>query len=187
MTMSFLTSQRGAMFGLDARIALAIFGGLSVVTGAALFGVSKTTRVTALATEFDNISKAYTSMILDTATNPGGDIEFDDMLTNGDNAAFWNGPYLTRTDNQGPGGSSYALQDGQTTDGQATPPACAGGDSDTSQTCFIWLAVTGVDESLYPAIDLAVDGVEDADSGNIRYPATAGADDLYYAIMRNPG
>lgn len=184
--MSFLTSQRGAMFGLDARIALAIFGGLSVVTGAALFGVSKTTRVTALTTEFDNISKAYTSMILDTATNPGGTIGFGDLLTNGDAAAFWNGPYLTRTDNRGPGGSTYALQDGQTVDA-TTPAACGGGDTDTSQTCFIWLAVTGVDESLYPAIDLAIDGVAAANQGNIRYPATAGADNLYYSMMRNPG
>ncbi len=35
--MIFKLSQRGAMFGLDARIALAIFGGLSIVTGASLY------------------------------------------------------------------------------------------------------------------------------------------------------
>lgn len=34
--------KKGAMFGLDARIALAIFGALSVISGAALYSAYKT-------------------------------------------------------------------------------------------------------------------------------------------------
>ena len=33
--------KKGAMFGLDARIALAIFGALSVISGAALYSAIK--------------------------------------------------------------------------------------------------------------------------------------------------
>ncbi len=38
--------NKGAMFGLDARIALAIFGALSVISGAALYSAIKQAKVT---------------------------------------------------------------------------------------------------------------------------------------------
>ena len=46
-----LKSQTGALFGMDARITLAIFSGLSVIAGTAGYGYIQQTQVTALATE----------------------------------------------------------------------------------------------------------------------------------------
>lgn len=43
--------NKGAMFGLDARIALAIFGALSVISGAALYSAiqeSSTVKITTI-------------------------------------------------------------------------------------------------------------------------------------------
>ncbi len=49
----FMLANRGAMFGLDARIALAIFGALSVISGAALYSAIKESRITSLLTEYN--------------------------------------------------------------------------------------------------------------------------------------
>ena len=54
------------MFGLDARIALAIFGALSVISGAALYSAIQQAKVTETVTELDNISKAWAQYYLDT-------------------------------------------------------------------------------------------------------------------------
>lgn len=64
-----LTNQRGAMFGLDARVALAIFAGLSAIAGTAVFSAVRDTRVTGVLTEFDNISKGYINFVFDTGVD----------------------------------------------------------------------------------------------------------------------
>ena len=62
-------TKRGAMFGLDARIALAIFGALSVISGAALYSAIQNANATALLTELREVGKAYEAYYLDTGTN----------------------------------------------------------------------------------------------------------------------
>ncbi len=42
--------KKAAMFGLDARIALVIFGALSVISGAALYSAIQQAKTTAFAT-----------------------------------------------------------------------------------------------------------------------------------------
>ena len=61
-----LSTQKGAMFGLDARIALAIFGGLSVITGAVLYKVIQQVKVTSAVATLNELSKAVESYMLDT-------------------------------------------------------------------------------------------------------------------------
>ena len=58
--------NKAAMFGLDARIALAIFGALSVISGAALYSAIKNAKVVALVTEMNEVEKAVTAYLLDT-------------------------------------------------------------------------------------------------------------------------
>lgn len=65
-------NSRGAMFGLDARIALAIFGALSVISGAALFSAIQQANITKTITTFENISKTISEYIL----NTGQDIPY---------------------------------------------------------------------------------------------------------------
>tara|TARA_Y100001960_G_C14595815_1_gene788039 strand:- start:886 stop:1026 length:141 start_codon:yes stop_codon:yes gene_type:complete len=45
--------KKGAMFGIDARIALAIFGALSAISGAALYSAIQQSKVTVLVTELE--------------------------------------------------------------------------------------------------------------------------------------
>ncbi len=47
------------MFGLDARIALAIFRALSVISGAALYSAIQQSKVIAMVNQFEEIAKAY--------------------------------------------------------------------------------------------------------------------------------
>ena len=58
--------NKGAMFGLDVRIALAIFGALSVISGAALYSAIQDAEATAVLTELEEIGKAWEAYYLDT-------------------------------------------------------------------------------------------------------------------------
>ena len=61
--------RKGAMFGLDARIALAIFGALSVISGAALYSAIKESKITAAVSQINEISKALIAFNLDTGSD----------------------------------------------------------------------------------------------------------------------
>ena len=84
--------KRGAMFGLDARIALAIFGALSVISGAALYSAIKQARTTAYYQETREIAKAMEALFIDT-----GVLELTDQikdLLEDPGVDGWNGPYI---------------------------------------------------------------------------------------------
>tara|TARA_Y100001960_G_scaffold333703_1_gene440401 strand:+ start:58 stop:294 length:237 start_codon:yes stop_codon:yes gene_type:complete len=59
-------NKKAAMFGLDARIALAIFGTLSVISGAALYSAIQDAKAMALLTEMREVTKAWEQFYLDT-------------------------------------------------------------------------------------------------------------------------
>jgi hypothetical protein len=91
--------KTGAMFGLDARIALAIFGALSVISGAALYSAIKEAKGTAFFQIFNEISKASESYWLDTGSkidvNGSGYLMYTGKLIQNDgNVSGWKGPYL---------------------------------------------------------------------------------------------
>lgn len=174
-----LHSQRGAMFGLDARIALAIFGGLSIITGAALFSAISQTTTTALVTELDNIGKGYTNYVLDTG------VDTTDITTlKSDTVAGWQGPYIALQDPADhPKYGALALvrfSDAAWTDGV--------GVASTATNDWVWISLTGVDFSLADKMDQQVDGTaagaEDGDLGTIRYDDTVASGNvtLYYKV-----
>ena len=94
--------KKGAMFGLDARIALAIFGALSVISGAALYSAIQNARVTAIVAELEEMSKAYQAYVLDTGENltfkenpSASDIALKTIdLLEDPGLTGWAGPYL---------------------------------------------------------------------------------------------
>ena len=97
--------KKGAMFGLDARIALAIFGALSVISGAALYSAIKDAKITAMLTEVEEIEKALTAYILDVGsfpphatTNPGRDLNTSFIKMKKTGIDNWKGPYFTDED-----------------------------------------------------------------------------------------
>tara|TARA_Y100001960_G_scaffold142799_1_gene151206 strand:+ start:364 stop:966 length:603 start_codon:yes stop_codon:yes gene_type:complete len=91
--------KKGAMFGLDARIALAIFGALSVISGAALYSAIDDAKKTAFITQLEGFAKAYTAYYLDVGHHvPVYDTVPDFLVGNRivenlDSDANWKGPY----------------------------------------------------------------------------------------------
>tara|TARA_Y100001960_G_scaffold333814_1_gene441185 strand:+ start:2507 stop:3151 length:645 start_codon:yes stop_codon:yes gene_type:complete len=92
--------KKAAMFGLDARIALAIFGALSVISGAALYSAIQSAKATQAAVTFDNVEKAITQYMLDTGSNLAEYQTTDVTMYAGDlfkepsGVTNWQGPYI---------------------------------------------------------------------------------------------
>ena len=170
-------SQRGAMFGLDARIALAIFGGLSIITGAALFSALSQTTTTALITELDNIGKGYTNFVLDTGVDT---TTIADLKTS--SLAGWQGPYTSFDDPADhPKYGALSLV-------EATDAAWTAGVPTAATTGWIWIGLTLVPTDLADKIDLQVDGVADPDEGTIRHTnPSSGTVTLYYKVSATQG
>lgn len=183
--MIHIRNQRGAMFGLDARIALAIFGGLSIITGAALFSAISQTTTTALVTELDNIGKGYTNYVLDTGVDTS---DIEDLKS--DTVAGWQGPYISLDDDTAansniPHPKYGALSIVRFAD---TEWADGVGDASTATNDWVWIQLTGVDVALLARLDQAVDGTaagaEDGDIGTIRYDDTtaSGNETMFYKV-----
>tara|TARA_Y100000590_G_scaffold350269_1_gene402127 strand:+ start:1225 stop:1845 length:621 start_codon:yes stop_codon:yes gene_type:complete len=94
--------KKGAMFGLDARIALAIFGALSVISGAALYSAIEESKMTTFHTNLVEIEKAVEQMYLDIGSlGWAGESAFKiGVLSNNlisSPISNWNGPYVEST------------------------------------------------------------------------------------------
>lgn len=89
--------KKGAMFGLDARIALAIFGALSVISGAALYSAIQEAKVTQYAIFLEAISKATIAYVLDTGQElpavTGSALNLTELESS--TVSGWAGPYFT--------------------------------------------------------------------------------------------
>tara|TARA_Y100001960_G_scaffold333783_1_gene440938 strand:+ start:791 stop:1411 length:621 start_codon:yes stop_codon:yes gene_type:complete len=97
-----MTYNKAAMFGLDARIALAIFGALSVISGAALYSAIKTAKTEQLRQNFVEIIKASEQYYLDNFSplkNYAANVFIysADLVNNRESLSTWNGPYLQGT------------------------------------------------------------------------------------------
>ncbi len=93
--------NKGAMFGLDSRIALAIFGALSVISGAALFKTIEQLQITKDIMYLAERAKAFESFYIDTAhsevSTSGAKTRYEiplcKLYSNDDNVWGWKGPY----------------------------------------------------------------------------------------------
>tara|TARA_Y100001960_G_C14583983_1_gene782222 strand:- start:211 stop:810 length:600 start_codon:yes stop_codon:yes gene_type:complete len=177
--------KKGAMFGLDARIALAIFGALSVISGAALYSAIQQSKVVAEVVELNEINKSVEAFMLDT----GVDLPKDDDLavqpdvqflvkTTGDSS--WRGPYMPYSisdylDNDSAGNSffvgnnAYHVLEKSESDWIASPPSAT--NCSASNNCYYWAAncIDGTTEGFAKSIDEYVDSSLSAISGNLRY------------------
>tara|TARA_Y100001960_G_scaffold92121_1_gene99289 strand:+ start:576 stop:1184 length:609 start_codon:yes stop_codon:yes gene_type:complete len=181
-----MLNKKGAMFGLDARIALAIFGALSVISGAALYSAiqeSKSVQMLATLNEFNKAVEAY---MLDTGENLSDDISagagtsfrnLDNLLTS--TGSNWKGPYISEGEHEelNPGGNHIVTSLGRVfiqtvgTSDWTSSPASHTSCSDANG-CVYWSGICRTDssfESLFKALDEKVDGTESAISGNLRY------------------
>ena len=184
-----IKTKRGAMFGLDARIALAIFGALSVISGAALYSAIQESRVIAAVAEFSEAQKALEAYYLDTGEMPANyasGTEFFDAtyLVEGKSVAGWKGPYLpfektTTTTYRLLHPNFYELMYinaldnvswGEGGDSWASHNCPSGGDN-----CYAWALIIGSkDLSFVEGIDKKFDGSVDPQNGNFRYYQSSG-------------
>lgn len=175
-TSTLLRNQSGAMFGLDARIALAIFGILSVVAGVAAINVFGQASTTAQITEFSNIKKAYTEFQLGTGEHT---LKFEDLLNNDSGYQGWQGPYMTdmltaKSRSYG----MYSFVEGRQDVPGVPPVECSGGG-----ICSVWLKLTKVKDSIAKDIDKTLDTDDSPNAGTFRIEYIPGpTDDVYFLI-----
>lgn len=181
-----LRSQRGAMFGLDARVALAIFAGLSAIAGVAVFSAVRDTRVTGVLTEFDNISKGYINFVFDTgvdvpqdtsSTAPnttGTGVGFQNLYADANSTLNWNGPYITiATNTHTAGYGVFALRDGRI-DANWTPSAI----NTSAGISGKWLTLSSVPCEIAGDLEKKIDGTGGTgNTGNFRYDSTCSPGD----------
>ena len=193
-----MNTQKAAMFGLDARIALAIFGALSVISGAALYSAIQDSKVTALLTEMNEVGKAYDSYYLDTG-NELGSLSIDSYLDIhklvSSTEAGWAGPYVsykTSSENFSLEHPQYdkvrigEMLNGNWTDNTATTwigtTNCSTGT--VGGTCDVWIMFRDVPLDIYNALDKRVDGSLNTESGNVRMVTWSGIPNVTFLKYR---
>ena len=155
-----IKSQRGALFGLDARIALAIFATITIVAG--YVGFSKLT--TAQDAAFLKELRAYEDAIMQIQTDVGvfykfaidgsdGIKDFNAIETASGNILpryepRWNGAYIDGIRRDHPNYGSYTVKYRQ--DDFST--AC-----DINNDCFVWLVMDDIPASLFRFLNKNVD------------------------------
>ena len=185
-----MLNKKGAMFGLDARIALAIFGALSVISGAALYSAIQESRITSLLTEYNEVGKAWESFYLDTGVQlgkvPGYHNRFyTGQLVTDEGIDGWKGPYIGFEDKNVTFRpliheryytilALYAKSIDW--DFFADPlNACSATD------CYLWILIDGLTLDLVEGLDKKIDNSDGADKGKLRYDYNSHVDVQYRA------
>tara|TARA_Y100001960_G_C14671231_1_gene826110 strand:+ start:795 stop:1415 length:621 start_codon:yes stop_codon:yes gene_type:complete len=182
--------KKAAMFGLDARIALAIFGALSVISGAALYSAISNAKATALLTEMREVGKAWEAYLLDTGSNlPQRDssvntdykfytLQIENLIENAASVANWNGPYISYSKDDtyrldGANGTfvyALTLNDASTWGDGTTTSWSPAGHCSAGNNCFLWISFNKIDsKETLQKIDELVDGSVDGDAGSFRW------------------
>ncbi|HAG53337.1 MAG TPA: hypothetical protein DCL21_06095 [Alphaproteobacteria bacterium] len=180
-----MLTNKGAMFGLDARIALAIFGALSVISGAALYSAIQESKATALLSDMNEVGKAWEQYYLDTGVNlpqnsaDSSSQEFyrlktQQLVENQDNVKNWKGPYLNYKVN------SYNLLHPQYSQIHAVTItneetwgdniSWPSGKCTTSKQCYISVMISGIkNDSMAQTIDQKIDNSDGNTKGKFRW------------------
>jgi type II secretory pathway pseudopilin PulG len=175
--------KRGAMFGLDARIALAIFGALSVISGAALYSAIQDSKATAILTEMEEQLKAFESYYIDSGKmvplyTSGVYLNahnFDYLLKNVDGDSNWKGPYSSLEYDDSTRLFKYNTYD--TTgiiavfefDDWGFGSAGADITCASSEKCATYICMHDLPRSIVDALDLKIDGTLDDKKGRLRW------------------
>ncbi|PPR11507.1 MAG: hypothetical protein CFH44_00044 [Proteobacteria bacterium] len=199
--------KKGAMFGLDARIALAIFGALSVISGAALYSAIQNAKAESSRQILNEMVKASEEYYLNngkqlpqeaTSTLYGGD-----LINNRENLSSWEGPYIEGSRiNDRSSKNSINVQMGPTSgfdfrifkSSDWTTPGtaneCVLNDNDCSEWVMIYSGNSATAKAnvkaLFDILDKLVDNSDGALTGNIRGLDASSTDHrlLYRGIPR---
>lgn len=183
--------KKGAMFGLDARIALAIFGSLSLISGAALYSAITESKATKTLAQFKELAKAWDQYILDTgsylprrgnddASSAYRDIKIKDLVTD-NGVAGWDGPYINL---ETPAAASWQnLLCPQSTGNdclfsitELQPGSTASNCRSYMSKCDLWIVKSiyfssnkDLDMNEVNILDMKLDGGDGASAGNLQW------------------
>ena len=198
-------TNKGAMFGLDARIALAIFGALSVISGAALYSTIQNAKATSAITQMNEVGKAWEQLYLDTGKeiptlhSAPAILRVDELIAD-KGTPGWNGPYLPfalyngtdvwRLDTKQFGTAELTLANGSTTWVTTESPGLSGHNSEctSGSSCSIWIRFGAIPNNIIDLIDEQIDGSVDYTTGKIRVLTGGSNNRTYYkyADIKNP-
>lgn len=174
--------KKGTMFGLDARIALAVIGSLSVISGASLYSAIKESQATAILADMKEIGKAWQQYNLDTArdvytkTLTDCTVEcaykIEELVKS--SRANWHGPYLKYSINSE---EELTSTDKVVMLVKSSPDVTWGASTDwksgectVGRHCSVWSVLGGYDDdSLFEMIDESVDGGDGPSDGSFRW------------------
>lgn len=180
-----LLNQKGAMFGLDARIAMAIFALVAAAAGVTFYNTIEQTRASTLTKELAAVEQAYSAYVLDTGK---GTSRFTDLTTDTDPGVLgWNGPYLSIIGDDHIHYGHYEIVQGDSKEG-TVPERC----SPVPAVCFIWVKLTEVPDEIAFSVQEKFDGAhmmnggrDDNNSGKIRISSQEGeTDEIYFRISK---
>lgn len=194
MTPHLKHSQRGAMFGLDARIALAIFSLLAVVAGAAMVSNMSENRAKGLVAELTEMEKASNgfhadlkddifSVLLEPTEAHAFQALYDDTVITEDNnyRARWNGPYIRASSGQHPEFGEQTIQKRQTNHTERCDVYEGG-------LCFLWLVYSHVKPNVVAEANRLLDGPAEqtpATQGRVQWSQeNDNAQILYYRLSK---
>jgi hypothetical protein len=187
-------SQRGAMFGLDARIALAIFSLLAVVAGAAMVSNMAENRAKGLVAELAETAKAIDgfhkdlnddmyAVLLEPSEAKAFQALYDDMVIAEENnhRARWNGPYIRAASNRHPEFGEMSIQKRQATHTERCDVYEGG-------LCFLWLVYSNVPTNVVAEANRLMDGAGEQNAsttGRVQWSQeTDAAQILYYRLSK---
>ena len=189
-------SQRGAMFGVDGRLAIAIFMALAAVMGVVGYSKLGTARNTAFIKELQAYAEAYQALqsdmgvFIEEVVNLGSDgtkdvqMLWDDAQVDAGYRRYWSGPYITAETLSHKSFGTFSLSYGEA---DMTP--CS-----SSTPCYAWLVLTDVSAEMWDKANDYID--ENNGSNNETTPISEGLlransnDDprtLYYRLVKRPG
>jgi len=189
--------KKGAMFGLDARIALAIFGALSVISGAALYSAIQHSKVIAAVATLNEITKAMESYFLDigedmgySTTFAGLHLDVEELVSS--TKLGWKGPYLPYAVTNDailkePVYNGVSILKLRSID-WVFPVALGAYNCTTEVDCFYWAVLDNASNGLADAIDGYIDGAKDRHKGKIRlvYPSNDNTSTYSHVFMQGP-
>lgn len=202
-----MTIKKAAMFGLDARIALTIFGALSVITGVALYSALEKARTTAFLNELNEFGKAFEQYYLNTRqmlpltyldynTQPYHSHSFQSSYLIKPRAGVkrWKGPYVKYKEHnvsylKHPYGKEFyffrSKGDGTWTGNNWTNNFCLSG-----VNCALWVAINFYQNTdNVTNLDKLIDNSDGYNQGSVRW--NDAGDGTYhftykYMAIRNP-
>lgn len=178
------TLKKGAMFGLDARISLAIFGALSVISGATIYSAIQEAKTTSTITELKELIKAFESYYLDTGSilptyDSNTFLAKSALLVTNPVIPGWKGPYIQMKDHFGNNlrfkGNDYHIAYARENLSWSSPLSAYACNS--SNPCFVWSRIydhtSTYSESLKKALDLKIDKIATPLDGDFRWDANS--------------